>query len=411
MNKGFPSADQNKVIFPKFSYIDKTKTYPMAYSGMDIEKLHAHRITRITTVKLRNRFPRLTGKNSFRVDHGYGGECLAKVLETQQGAVGWGLFPGNFWDIDTGLDECLLGKRVSEVFDPAVGVTYESAMKYDFVLHDLAGVIMDTPVFRMLGGQGNNPVACYDTMILMDDISPDSAPRGIKQIARSLEQDYALNYRDFKIKIGRAPQWMNEKDGIKRDIEVVRLVRSMYPDGKIMVDANDAYDPQSIKKFIDGTADCSLYWIEEAFREDREGLKTLRDYLDKKSPQTMIADGESRADIGFLLNLAAEGLLDILQMDVMFFGFTPYRALIPHIQAAGAKASPHCWGFGVKTNYCCALAAGCVVFDDIEGMIDETEGIDDSGYAMLGGVKTVPDSPGFGMKYIWGLPLFENCVK
>ena len=85
-----------------------------------------------------------------------------------------------------------------------------------------------------------------------------------------------MGYRDFKIKIGRAPQWMNEREGIKRDIEVVRLVRDRYPNAKITVDANDAYDPVSIKKFIDGVSDCNLFWIEEAFRENRENLQILR---------------------------------------------------------------------------------------------------------------------------------------
>lgn len=411
MEMKFPSADRNKVVFPKFEYIDKNKTYPMMYSTQDVSKLTEHRIARIKTVKLRDRFHRLTGKNSFRIDHGYGGECIAKILETDRGAVGWGLFPGNFWDIDQSRDHLLLGKFVSEVFDPAIGVTDDSVIKFDFALHDLAGVIMGIPVYKMLGDSGVNPVPCYDTMILMDDISPDSAPRGIAQIAASCAQDYEMGYRDFKIKIGRAPQWMNEREGIKRDIEVVRLVRDRYPNAKITVDANDAYDPVSIKKFIDGVSDCNLFWIEEAFREDRENLQILRAYLDQKSPNTKIADGESRSDVAFLLSLAKEGLLDVLQMDIMFFGFTAYRQLLPYIKEAGAIASPHCWGFGIKTNYCCTLAAGDLSVSEIEGMIDETEGVDDSGYAMLDGYKTVPDAPGFGMKLIWGLELCENRLK
>ena len=95
-------------------------------------------------------------------------------------------------------------------------------------------------------------------------------------------------------------------------------------------------------------------------------------------------------------------------MDIMFFGFTAYRQLLPYIKEAGAIASPHCWGFGIKTNYCCTLAAGDLSVSEIEGMIDETEGVDDSGYAMLDGYKTVPDAPGFGMKLIWGLELAKT---
>ena len=404
----FPSADRNKVVFPKFEYIDHNKTYPKKYSIGDVKELQSHVIERVETVRLRNRFPRLMGKNAFRSDHGYGGECVAKVLYTDKGAKGWGFFPGNFWDLKQEQDLAVVGKRVSDVFDPAKGVTDDEVVQYDFALHDLAGVIMGLPVYKMVGNNGTNPVNCYDTMILMDDISPDSSPRGIGQIIRSCEQDYSLGYRDFKIKIGRAPQWMTEIDGIKRDIEVVRLVREHFPNAKITVDANDGYTPQTIKEFIDGVSDCNVFWIEEAFREDYEGLRILRDYLDLKSPSTLIADGESRADIGKLLFYAKEGLLNILQMDIVFLGFTAYRSLSRFVEEAGAFASPHCWGFGMKTNYCCSLAAGMSVFREIEGMVDETEGVDDSGYSMLNGKKTVPDLPGFGMDLEWGLPLFET---
>lgn len=407
----FPSADQNKIVFPKYSYIDHNKVYPMKYSIVDTSELSYHRIVKIRTVRLRNRFPRLTGKNAFRIDHGYGGECIAKVLTTDKGAEGWGLFPGNFWDVNLELDNLLIGKLVSDVLDPDIGVTNETVSKFDFALHDLAGQILNLPVYVMIGNNGVNPVPCYDTMILMDDISPDSSPRGIQQIIKSCNQDYALGYRDFKIKIGRFPQWMNEKDGIKRDIEVVRLVREHYPNAKITVDANDAYTPKTIKRFIDGVFDCNLFWIEEPFREDREGLKILREYLNEKSPNTLIADGESRADIEYLLGLAQEGLLNVLQMDIAFLGFTAWRQLIPYIKNIGAIASPHCWGFGLKTNYCCTLAASERTFTEIEGMVDETEGVDTSGYVMMNGKMSVPNMAGFGMPLIWGLDIAETIYK
>ena len=403
-----PQADKNKVIFPKFEYIDHTKKYPAIYSLGDSGELAKHKIVQVKTLKLRNRFPRLTGKNAFRTDHGYGGECIAKVLTTHLGAEGWGLYPGNFWDLDPAQDQLVLGKTVAELFSPEQGVVTEAAEPFDFALHDLAGVILNLPVHRMLGSNGSNPVCCYDTMILMDDLSPDSALRGIAQILAACQQDYELGYRDFKLKIGRAPQWMSQKDGVRRDIEAVRLVREHFPDAKLMVDANDAYTPGTIKTFIDGVADCNLFWIEEAFREDREGLRSLRDYLDERSPQTPIADGESRADIGFLLELARERLLNVLQMDIAFLGFTAWRRILPLVGEAGAIASPHCWGFGLKTNYCCSLAAVNPLMNEIEGMVDETEGVDTNAYAMCKGKKAVPDLPGFGMPLVWGLELLVN---
>ena len=276
----------------------------------DGKELAYHKIEKTKTLKIRNRYTRLNGKNSFRGEHGYGEEFLVKVLVTDQGACGWGYTSGSPYHPPKEKDDLLLGKSVAELFSPDEGILEETYRDYDFALHDLAGKILNVPVFRMLGGEGENPVSCYDGAILMDDLSPDGKPGGLGAILEECEKDYELGYRDFKLKIGRAPKWMGWKEGLKRDIEVTRMVRTFYPDARIMVDANSAYPVEKMEAFIDAVSDCHLYWIEEPFVENREDNRRLREYLNDKMPGTWIADGEADPDVPMLLSMAEEGILE-----------------------------------------------------------------------------------------------------
>lgn len=371
----------------------------------DQKELSYHRIKEIKNYKVRNRYTRLNGKNSFRGEHGYGEEFLVKMIFTDQGVRGWGLAPGCPVSGKRERDEPLIGKKVSDVFDSSTGILSEEWRDYDFALHDLAGRILNIPVFRMLGAEGENPVACYDGAILMDDLSPDEKPGGLGAILDECRKDYELGYRDFKLKIGRAPKWMDWKDGLKRDIEVTRLVREYYPEAKIMVDANSVYTVEKMKEYINAVSDCHLYWIEEPFLEDREKDRQLREYLDQKMPGTWIADGEADPDVPFLISMAEEGILDVIQMDIAGYGLTNWRKLLPQLKEKKVKISPHNWGLKVKTHYTAALAAAYPYTPSIEGVLDETEGVDFTGYGLKNGKLSVPDTPGFGMGFIWGMEL------
>ncbi len=375
------------------------------------EMLGDHVISAVKTFRIRNRYHRLNGKNSRRGEHAYGDEFIAKMILTDRGVFGWGLATSkafwNDWDAVCRYDRELAGKRVSELLDPAVGILDDIYRMYDFALHDLAGNILQQPVYRMIGNAGTNPLKVYDGGILLDDISPENAPGGLKRILEECSTDYRMGYRDFKLKIGRAPKWMDWKDGLKRDIEVTRLVRETYPGACIMVDANDAYTVEHMKEYVDAVADCGLYWIEEPFREDEKNLRSLKEHLAKRSPGTLIADGESRFIVPDVVSLARKGLIDIVQMDIEYLGFTEWRRLIPELEDANVRISPHNWGFGLKTRYTASLGAGYPLMDFIEGVIDETEGVITDAYAVADGKIIVPELPGFGMKLVWGQDLEE----
>ena len=140
---------------------------------------------------------------------------------------------------------------------------------------------------------------------------------------------------------------MDRAAGDARDIQVTRLVREHFPGAKILVDANDGYDPDGICRYLEAVAECELFWIEEAFVETEENLRTLREAIDHLSPATLIADGESRngrlqdplgpygkwqaGHLEELLVTCRKGLIDVLLMDIGAMGFTAWHELMPRI--------------------------------------------------------------------------------
>ncbi|WP_245941112.1 mandelate racemase/muconate lactonizing enzyme family protein [Thermasporomyces composti] len=311
-------------------------------------------------------------------------------VRTDQGGQGWGLAAGDLTDV-----AALVGRRVDELFDPKVGVVEALATPLDFALHDLAGRLLDQPVHQLLGGHGTRAVPWYDGAIYFDDLDPDEAPRGLDAVLANCRDDYALGFRAFKVKIGRGHRWMAPEAGRRRDVDVTRAVREAFPDCRILVDANDGYTCADVLDYLDAVADCDVFWLEEPFPENREDLRRLREHLADRG--TLVADGESEPDVPFLLDLGKEGLLDVLLMDVVSFGLTRWRALMPRLAELGVRASPHAWGLPLKSLYAAQIAAGLGNVPLVEGVPGTTDGVDTSAYRSVDGVLHVPDAPGFGL--------------
>lgn len=354
--------------------------------------LSSHRIAKIDVSEIVSRYPRTVGRNSHLGSHGDGPTTPIAIIQTDQGAVGWGIMqatPSTFAP--------LLGRRLTDVFDPAVGVIDQQAEPLDFALHDLAGVVLDQPVFQMLGATGDTAVPCYDGAIYMDDLDPEAAPRGIDAVLENCANDHRLGYRSFKLKIGRGYKWMSQTQGLQRDIDVTHAVHDQFPDCPILVDANNGYTGRGFLAYLDGVRDCDLFWVEEPFQESRDDLIALRRYLKQHSPHTLVADGELRPDIPFLLELAKDNLLDVLLMDIVSLGLTQWRQLMPKLREIGVQASPHAWGVPLKTLYTAQLAAGLGNVPIVEGVPGATLDVGTSVYRLEEGNLHVPSKPGFGL--------------
>jgi D-galactarolactone cycloisomerase len=343
--------------------------------------LARHVISSVTTTEIRYDYLRTIGRNAFLGSHGNGGRSTAYVVETDRGATGWGL---PLYDADPGQ---LLGRSLAELIDPERGVIDPAAEFLDYPLHDLAARILDVPVYAMLGGAGSPRVRCYTGGIYFDDLD-GGLDGGMDAIRANLAQDHAFGFRDFKLKIGRGHRWMDTRAGLQRDIEVTRLTRELYPDAGILVDGNDGFTLNGLFEYLDGVADCDLYWIEEPFPERRPDLEALHDHLRTMPTRPRIADGEYDPNDAYVLELASEGLVDVALMDVTGHGLTAWRRTMPLLKA---EASPHAWGQPLKTLYAAHLAAGL-------GNTPIIEGVPGPGYYDLEeGHVVLSDAPGFGL--------------
>lgn len=359
--------------------------------GIDTALLEQHRISAIDMATIASVFPRTVGRNSFRGSHGNGRRHEVIVVTTDRGKVGWGPPLGAVGDLAR-----FVGRSVADLIDPQRGVVDE-ALSLDYSLHDLAGVILDLPVYRMLGDAGSKQLPVYSGAIYLDDLDPVEAPAGLASIERNLAQDAALGYRDFKLKLGRGYRWMPRAEGLARDIEVTRLTRERFPTARILVDANDGYSVRDIAEYLAAVSNVGLYWVEEPFAERREDLKELRRLIKEYAPSTLVADGEYRPDVPAVINLAAQGLIDVLLMDVLSYGLTAWRSAMPAIVATGAAISPHAWGWPLKTLYAAQIGAGLGRTHIVEGVPGSTSGVDTSGYRFEDGILSLPERPGFGL--------------
>lgn len=359
---------------------------------MASDLLGEHTIARMETLQVAARYPRLIGRNARRGIHGWGPTAAVVVLETDAGVVGWGAARRNLVNPAE-----IVGKRVSELISVDAGVLAPCAESLDLALHDLAGVILEQPVHEMLGCREGTRVLCYDGAIYMDDLLPEDNPGGMDAVLANCTADYEQGYRAFKLKIGRGYRWMDLSDGLRRDIELTRRVRQDCPEAQILVDANDGYTCDGFLQYLDAVVDCGLYWIEEPFVETRDDLQRLREFLAKRCPSVLVADGEREPDVPFLLELAREGLIDVLIMDIMGYGFTAWRRLMPRVIEAGACGSPHAWGHPLKTYYAAQLAAGLGNVPVVEGVPGVMVGVECTGYRLSDGRLHLPQEPGFGM--------------
>ncbi|RIV19844.1 mandelate racemase/muconate lactonizing protein [Fibrisoma montanum] len=376
---------------------------------MGFDDLMNHRIADVRYTEVQLTWPRFVGKNARRDIHGYGPKVTVCTLTTDQGAKGWGLPNGRRSDE---VIAYVKGKRIADLFRPDVGVTDPRALAFDVPLHDLAGVILNQPVYQLLGQQQPRPNAarpiltkCYSGMIYFDELEPKAGPvqtlaNGMDTILENCASDYKLGYRQFKLKIGRGNMWMPKDAGLQRDIDVTKLVAKTFPDCEILVDANDGYTVDSTIAYLKGIGDIPLFWMEEPFAETVADYRKLRTWTRVNTPKILLADGEYNPDQTLLRDLCEQKLIDVHITDIMGYGFTPWRKLMPDLIKMGIQASPHAFGEVLKTNYTAHLTGGLGNTVTIEGVPCTSDDIDFGNYKIVGGQLVPSPAPGFGMKLL-----------
>ena len=367
--------------------------------GQDEKELSQHTIDSVVFSRVKLNYPRLVGKNAKLDLHGNGPDLDICVIRTDQGAMGWASLRGSKKDAEQLVPQ-LIGKKVSELFLPKQGTLLGKNIAFDMALHDLAGVILQKPVYEMLGRKEPFITKYYSGMIYFDDLEPKDNPAGIDKILEECRFDHGVGYRQFKLKIGRGHKWMPAAEGLQRDIDVTKAVAASFPDCEILVDGNNGFTSDDFIKYLQGVAGIKLFWIEEPFHETFADYKKLREYVQKEKLDTLLADGEADPDQQFLKQLFEQKLLDVQLTDIEGLGFTNWRKMMPELIKTGTQASPHAWGSLLKTNYTAHLAGGLGNTVTIEGVTSTSDDMDLTAYSIKNGKLIPPNLPGFGMQLL-----------
>lgn len=360
--------------------------------------LSKHRIERVEFRTVSVPWPRQVGRNSRGGIHGNGPTRLRVcVLHTNRGATGWGQTQGK-----TGTPEQLLklvkGKSVAELIDPATGIRSEKYHAIDIPLHDLAGVILDQPVWAMTGAKKPHLTKVYSGMIYFDDLDPVENPAGIDKVLENCRWDYDYGYRQFKVKIGRGNKWMPAKAGLKRDIDVVNAIHKAFPDVEILVDGNNGFTVDTMIGFLKGIADVPLFWIEEPFHETVADWTRLSDYLVANGrKETLRADGEAKPDFPVLEELQQDHTLNVRLEDICGHGFTRWRQQMPRLTKEGIGVSPHTWGTALKTVYTAHFVGAYGNAPTIEGVTTKGGDVDFGENRVVDAQFRPSNQPGFGL--------------
>lgn len=362
------------------------------------------RIDRIEAATLIGRRPREAGCNSRIPVHGIDVPVPLIRLTTEDGACGFG----------SGLTteaaaQTLLGKPLQD-FVSADGRVNRDTGGFEFALWDLLGSLEGQPVYALAArdktraeeplraptGRGLR-VPCYDTSLYLDDLHLAADDAGADLIAEEARYGYERNHRNFKIKVGRGARYMPLEAGTRRDIAVIKAVRAAVgAEASVMIDANNGYNLNIAKRVLAETADCKLFWLEEAFHEDPALYEALREWLDAESLATYIADGEGWAAEP-LLDWARAGFVDVIQYDIFSHGFSNWLDTGARLDGWGVRTAPHHYGRHLGNYVSGHLAAAIEGFTFVEWDEASTPGLDASAYRVEEGRVVIPDAPGFGL--------------
>ena len=356
-----------------------------------------NRIDRIEAATLIGRRPRAAGNNARLGGHGIEVTIPLARITTAEGASGFGVSLGRRAEA-----EKLLGSDLSELITAGAGAT-AIARAFDFPLWDLLGRVSGKPVFELIAPAGasiSRPlrVSCYDTSLYMNGLHLESHAEAADLIAGFARADYEQNHRAFKIKVGRGALHMPLEAGIKRDIAVIKAVRAAVgPDAAVMIDANNGFNFNIARRVLAETADCNLFWLEEAFHEDTELYAELRRWMQAEGIATLIADGEGWAAEA-LMDWARAGHIDVVQYDIFSHSFSSWLRTGALLDEWGVRTAPHHYGRHLGNYVSGHLAAAVKGFTFVEWDEVSTPGIDASAYRVDEGQVVIPDAPGFGLK-------------
>ena len=216
------------------------------------------------------------------------------------------------------------------------GLIRSIASAIDIALLDVAGKILDKPLYALLGGEDfdSPPVYASGGSAIC---TPDDIPGEIEGYLKS-------GHTSYKMRVGYQP-WAT-------DIERVKIARDTLQSGQdLMIDAimGTLTPPWSSEIAISRAADLKEYnpcWLEEPVHpEDVNGLARTR-----ASSQVPIAAGEAYSSLHEYQELREAEAVDIIQFDATHSGgIRSCLTIADRFAKEEIPAAVHVWGSAVAS--------------------------------------------------------------
>ncbi|MCY3774712.1 MAG: mandelate racemase/muconate lactonizing enzyme family protein, partial [Candidatus Aminicenantes bacterium] len=215
--------------------------------------------------------------------------------------------------------------------------------------------------------------------------------KGLRELAREMEESLELGARAVKMKIGGVE--------INQDVERVRVVReTIGPDVKLMVDANNAYVAYQAVEVARKMEPYDVFWFEEPVApDDYEGHARVA-----QASSIPVATGENEYTRYGFRDLIQHGSASILNADAQILGgITEFMNVASLAAAHDLHIAPH-GAQEVHIHLVAAIPNGLILefyretVNPLHGQIfEESLALDEDGCVR------VPQTPGLGMEPNW----------
>ena len=271
-------------------------------------------------------------------------------------------FAGNL-----GNDPLLIAEIMSNL-DHLIRFNPAAKAAVDMALYDLAGKILNVPVYKLLG---LNPAHTPYTSFTLGIDTPDN----MRQKAL-LARDYPI----FKVKVGT-----------KHDLDNLKAIREVSS-ATIRVDANTAWTPKEAIKMINALAPYDIEFVEQPIApHDLAGLKLIRENVSVP----IIAD-ESCVTVHDIPRLA--GCVDGVNLKLMKSnGITNVLKMIHVARAHNLRIMLGCMIESSLAITAAAHLTPLVDYADLDGhlLIDNDPY---KGVKVVNGKLVLPDRPGLSVE-------------
>ncbi len=269
---------------------------------------------------------------------------LVVEIETDQGHVGLGnagLCPDiSKQIIDTKLKQLLLNENplnieylFEKMFRSTVaygrkGAVLAAISAVDIALWDIRGLVMQQPVFMLLGGRTKEHIKTYYSRLYTRDLDK------LREEAAFFKSE---GFGGMKLRCGYP--LTEGRAGMKKNIEMVRVVRETVGDDvEIMLEAYMGFNFAYARQLLKELEPYNLRWVEELLLPDE-----IHNFARLKQGTTIpLSGGEHEYTRYGFYDLVQAKALDIFQFDTnRVGGFTEAQKICTIAHLNGVEVIPH----------------------------------------------------------------------